>query len=459
MPGAHLARKVAEIVGSLEVSSLDEQYSSLGRHGYNPRAVLAVWVYASLIGLHHSTKIARALETDAAFRLLSGGYAISSSVLRKFRQRNGAVFSAAIGQTVTFAHERGLLRTDELAVDSMRLRAHASTKAVRTAVRSKKRVEELSKVDVAALGPDERAAHDAKLEKHQAAVARCEREDRPNFVTTNESAALMKFPNGAGMPGHRVTVTAAGVSERLVVSVLVDAATNDYGKLEAAVAQAREALERAEVPLKAPLMFTADAGYCSHSDLAFAEKTRVADVLIDVPEQILDESSPTKSKFFGRERFKILDDQSAICPAGRPMSGPYPDSNGRTKWMGVKCTECPLHAQCTTGKARSLTANLELEHARATMRARFRTPENRERYNKRIATVEPVFSNIEEVMGYRRATSRHSATIVAEVLLKVLAHNISRLIKAAPLRHVLASLTAEGALVPLATSEPAHACP
>jgi hypothetical protein len=38
-----------------------------------------------------------------------------------------------------------------------------------------------------------------------------------------------------------------------------------------------------------------------------------------------------------------------------------------------------------------------------------------------MATIEPVFSHIEDVMAYRRASSRHPTTIVAEVLMKVLA--------------------------------------
>jgi hypothetical protein len=38
------------------------------------------------------------------------------------------------------------------------------------------------------------------------------------------------------------------------------------------------------------------------------------------------------------------------------------------------------------------------------MRARMEAPGGRERYNRRIATVEPVFSNLESAMGFRRAS-------------------------------------------------------
>jgi transposase len=145
VPPDHLAWRVQAAIAKLDVSALEAKYSSLGRRGYHPRNVLAVWIYACQIGMHHSTKVGLACKTDAAFRLLSGGYAVSAGNLRRFRRENAAFFAQAIEQTVALIHQEGRLRTDELAVDSMRLEAHASAKAVRTLQRSKKRLAELAR--------------------------------------------------------------------------------------------------------------------------------------------------------------------------------------------------------------------------------------------------------------------------------------------------------------------------
>jgi hypothetical protein len=67
----------------------------------------------------------------------------------------------------------------------------------------------------------------------------------------------------------------------------------------------------------------------------------------------------------------------------------------------------------------------------------------------RIATIEPVFSNRESTMGFRRASSRHEHTVMAEVLLKALAHNVSRLLGARGLSRVHCLLTPEARLIPL----------
>ena len=63
------------------------------RIGYLPGGIA---LYGSLTGLHESTKLAAALETDAALRLLSGGHAISAGTLRRFRNTNRAFFEDAI---------------------------------------------------------------------------------------------------------------------------------------------------------------------------------------------------------------------------------------------------------------------------------------------------------------------------------------------------------------------------
>src|SRR5207248_6479354 len=91
VPANHVAHAVLRIVERFDLAEVEAAYSSLGRHAYAPRNVLAVWLYASLAGLHHGTKVAHALKTDAALRLLSGGYSISRSILNDFRRRHGAL--------------------------------------------------------------------------------------------------------------------------------------------------------------------------------------------------------------------------------------------------------------------------------------------------------------------------------------------------------------------------------
>lgn len=427
VPEGHLAHKVRDIVADLDVSALDAKYSSLGRRGHAPRAVLAVWIYASLIGMHHATKVAAATQTDAAFRLLSGGHAISPATLGRFRRGSLAFFQAALQQTVEWAAARGLLDPSAIAVDSVRLRSAASTKSARTAERSARRIQELEAQDESGLNDAAKRRRAEKLEDHRAALAACTESDRPSIVTTCPSAGLLKFPDGASGAGHRVTVSATGTKERLVIALLVGYAGHDYGLLGPIVEATQAVLERAGVSPEARLQIAGDAGYFCEEDLLFAQQSRARfDILIK------EGSCATKNKkkapkYFGREAFTLTGD-TVICPAGRAMQGPTKGREGRVVWLGQGCEGCELRERCTPSKQRSFEVSRTLEVVREAMRARMAAADATPRYNQRIATIEPVFSGLESAMGFRRLSTRHSAGVEAEITLKLLAYNLGRLI-------------------------------
>jgi transposase len=432
VPQEHLARVVWRLVSLLDVNALEAKYSSLGRPGYPPLRVLAVWVYASVIGLHYATEVARALETDLAFLLLSGGQRFKETTLRTFRRENGEFLANAVEQSLGLAIERGLIDPTQFSVDSVRIRAEASTHSMRTLSRSKQRLKELADEDVSSMDAAEQAEHAAKVAKHEAAVQRCDAEGRTSHSVTNESAGLLKFPSGAALPGHRVTVAACGTGLRFIASVLVNAAPNDFGLLEESVRGLHEALITAGMPIRPDgdkLQVAADPGYLSETDLRFADENRDwVDILIHQPPAPKRGKATTGGEgLFDRSAFEFHDDDSVTCPAGKPMLGPFNQGEDRLIWKGQGCEDCPLRAKCTSGKQRSVTRNPALDRLHESMHERMARPGAKERYNQRIATVEPVFSYLQDTMQFRRVSSRLEKTVLAELSLKILAHNLMRL--------------------------------
>lgn len=118
------------------------------------------------------------------------------------------------------------------------------------------------------------------------------------------------------------------------------------------------------------------------------------------------------------------------------MEGPFKDAS-RQRWRGVGCSSCGLKPSCTSADRRSLVIDPDVVRGRDAMRERFAQPGARERYNQRIATIEPVFAHLEHVMGFRRVSSRKASAVTAEVFLKVLSYNLFRLVRAKRLRRVL----------------------
>jgi Transposase DDE domain len=111
------------------------------------------------------------------------------------------------------------------------------------------------------------------------------------------------------------------------------------------------------------------------------------------------------------------------------MRGPsFDKAHKYERYTGVGGKDCSLKARCTPGKQRNVIADWDYERSRNAMRERLARSGSRERYNRRIATVEPIFSSLEEDMGFRHVSSRLPQTVRAEILLKLLAHNVSRLV-------------------------------
>lgn len=435
VPQDHLARTVRCMVAQLDFTELDREASSLGRRGFDPRHLIGVLVYASLTGVHHASKMAKSTDTDGAYRLLSGGRAISAEKLCEFRREKGWFFENANEQVVKMALEAELIDPTDLAVDGVRLRAHASTKSIRSLKRSKARLDELQQVDPAELDEAAAAAHEEKVQKHQQAVERCEAEGRTNHSVTNKSAGMMKFPSGAALPGHRVTVTACGIEFRFVISVLIGSEPTDNGLLGPATKATRDVLRRAGLDSSKKLQVAADAGYRAPTDLQFAIEHRdEVDVLIHDPPEPRRGKSKRGGGYFSRDEFHFHDDGTATCPAGREMQPSARGGKQKRTWRGVGCSTCALKAQCTEVEARTVTLDLERDRLHGAMRERMSEPGAQERYRRRIATVEPVFSYIEDAMNFRRVSSALTETVQAEIRLKVLAYNLLRLFFCASVR-------------------------
>jgi hypothetical protein len=130
----------------------------------------------------------------------------------------------------------------------------------------------------------------------------------------------------------------------------------------------------------------ADAGYWSGPTSPSPRKRRVGRHII----AIRPENGQTKN-CYGKEPSRSTQ-ITPQPPGSTPMRGPYADANGRTKWIGVvrHTPEATVHAggACSDG-----------QHGRRSY-ARAARPARRPRaLQPPRATVEPVFSAIEDTMA------------------------------------------------------------
>ncbi len=93
--------------------------------------------------------------------------------------------------------------------------------------------------------------------------------------------------------------------------------------------------------------------------------------------------------------------------------------------------------EVSTGRINTMLAHVRGEAtdptlARKAMDDKLADPANRELYNKRGSTIEPVFGNIKSNLGYRRFTRRGLPAVQSEWHLMCTAHNLLKLRAAAP---------------------------
>jgi transposase len=158
------------------------------------------------------------------------------------------------------------------------------------------------------------------------------------------------------------------------------------------------------------------------------------------------EAEPNKRKLF-RVRDFFYDESKAlcICPAGHKLyqSGKNMLFNGyrvaHFKAPITACRTCPLRAQCLRHPERTRQRQVciikgregekkpdKRNGAAERMRWKFDTPRGREIYSRRMATVEPVFANLQN-KGLRRFTLRGRKKVEAQWQLFTMVHNIEKI--------------------------------
>lgn len=128
LPEDHLAYFVSDTVDALDLSAFYARYDGDGRRNrpFDPGMMVKVLIYAYATGCFSSRKMAKRLEEDVAFRVLSGGNFPAHRTLCDFRHDHLEEFRSLFVQVVELAREAGLVKLGTVAVDGSKVKANAS---------------------------------------------------------------------------------------------------------------------------------------------------------------------------------------------------------------------------------------------------------------------------------------------------------------------------------------------
>jgi transposase len=129
LPEKHPARFLWQVLSSLDLTELEERYTSVwagpGRPPYHPRVLIALWIYGIGEGFETAAGIAKACSIRDDFRWLAGGLCPCDQTLLNFLTSEAGLASNWT-QILKSMHQAGHIDLSVIAEDGTKLRANAS---------------------------------------------------------------------------------------------------------------------------------------------------------------------------------------------------------------------------------------------------------------------------------------------------------------------------------------------
>ncbi len=439
LPEGHLARFVAEVVETLDLSAIYAKYEEgdgRGLAAYDPRMMVRLLIYGYCRGVASSRRMERATYEDVAFRYLAADEHPDHDTIADFRKEHSAALSQLFVQVLRLCQQAGLVKLGHVALDGTKMKANASKHKAMSYERMgeaekkleaevKALLEEAARVDAEEDGkygkgkrgdelPAELQRRETRLAKIREAKAALEREAR-------EQAEKER----------------AQVEARLKERAQQEA---ERGRRFGGRPPEAPDPEKAKPEAKAQRNFT-DPDSRIMKDGATKEFVQAynAQAAVDSGAQVIVAASVTQDANDKKQLVPMLE-QVKIVTGSKPQqatadSGYFSEANVTdARLVGIDLLVSPdrqKHGEqvpVATGPPVGSPPGLSPTPSPAqAMRNKLRTPQGRAIYKMRKAVVEPVFGQIKEQRGFRRFLLRGLANVTAEWNLICATHNLLKL--------------------------------
>jgi transposase len=128
----HPARNIWAILGRLELSRFSGQIKSVeghaGRNVWEPRLLIAIWIYAYSRGISSAREIERQCAYEPALRWLTGLKVVNHHTLSDFRVEHGEALQDLFVQVLGVLTLEKLVTLERVTVDGTKVRAAVNKK-------------------------------------------------------------------------------------------------------------------------------------------------------------------------------------------------------------------------------------------------------------------------------------------------------------------------------------------
>ena len=466
----HLANVIDEAVESIDLTPYYRKISSVGNPSYDPALEIKIWFYGYCVKTYSSRKIEERLDTDVAFIYLAGMQKPDFRTISDFRKNNLNELRNSFVDILQICHRLGLTKLGNISIDSKVMKANASADRTYNEKELIKEREEIQKAIEEYLqkanqtdeeedklyGPDKRGNElpenvrnkEERIKKMKQIAQQLKqaqeklKQSGKKKINLTDSDAQFQKGTGKIIPGYRAEI-AVDSKEQVIVANDVTNEQNDAPQLLPMVDKTLENVKALEPEKfsednqnKKPIKLPADAGYSSGKNLSELETAKYKD---KIDPYIPDTNSQTKergkgydvSSPFHRSKFLYNEKENSFtCPCGKTLyyMGQYLSHDILYSVYRCRdCKSCQHFGKCTVNKNGRFIQISEHQHLIDKMRQKLSTPEGKKIYGKRKITVEPVFGNLSQNLGFREFLLRGVEKIKGEFSLMCSAHNLLKI--------------------------------
>ena len=463
----------------MDTSIFDDRYHNdeTGRPAYDPKVLLKVILFAYSRGIVHSRQIERACKKDVTFMALSCLHYPDHSTIAAFVSSMKDEILPLFRNVLLVCEEEGLLGGTFFALDGCKLPSNASKEwsgTIRDFSRKKEKIEkkvkqllerqvEEDKKDEedeqgggSSSGPSNRERQIERLRKKAERIEKFLNENGPKIgkqgkevksnITDNESAKM---------------ITSHGVIQGYNAQALVDSkhqvivhgeafgSGQDHYHMPPMLDGAKEnmrAIGHSDDKYFAKKTLVADTNYFSPTNLNKCEDEQVNAYIPDKDFRKRDPRFATQQRYRPKKekRYTLQDfkhneaTDEYICPQGKVLRRRVKKSiQDGVIYRGYvseqkDCKGCKVKRRCMSareGKRRYLNVPFGRvsENLTKQMAEKIDTDKGRNRYDQRIAIVEPAFANITYMKRLDRFTLRGRLKVSIQWMLYCMVHNIGKI--------------------------------
>jgi transposase len=405
--------------------------AATGRPGYDPADLLKLYVYGYLNQVRSSRRLEREAGRNIELLWLLNKLCPNFKTIADFRRDNAKAIIGACRAFTLFCREQDLFGAELVAIDGSKFQAVASRKQVWTPKRVDRKTAAIDQRIAAYLAEldhsdsTEPGEHASKATAATAAALRALTEQRgrlqaisaalehrTQYVASEPEAKLMRTAHHGHQVAYNVQ-TAVDAKHALIVDFAVTADGNDHQQLAPMAQRAKDTLQ------VDTLSVVADTGYQNGEQAHVCEANGITP-FVSAPAVV-----NSRGAFFSKAAFSYDPEQDHYrCPAGEVLTRYKTDGQSKTDYYSTRaCADCPLRAQCTAAKQRSIARHFFADSAE---RMNQRAKAQPEIMRRRKAIVEHPFAGVKYLMGYPRLLVKGIEKASAEIALSVCGYNLKR---------------------------------